>query len=96
MAALEVDDPLGLTGKTLADTYQLLAPIGQGGFGAVYRAKHLMMNRALAVKVQKTSVDHRQDLVDPALRSAELVTSTLGAHSEICGLGGAAADANKS
>jgi serine/threonine-protein kinase len=53
-------DSLHLVGRTLADTYRLLAPLGEGGFGAVYRAEHLLMGRECAVKVLKDRLAPRR------------------------------------
>ncbi len=38
------------TGQTLNDRYRIVSLLGQGGFGAVYRAWDLNLNRAVAVK----------------------------------------------
>jgi serine/threonine protein kinase len=40
-----------LPGKVLDDKYRLDLKIGTGGFGVVYRATHLTLERAVAVKV---------------------------------------------
>ena len=37
-------------GKILEDRYEIEAFIGEGGVGAVYKAKHLLMNKTVAVK----------------------------------------------
>src|SRR5262249_2591138 len=44
-----------LPGTVLDGKYRLEEKIGSGGFGAVYRAVHLMMSRSVAVKVFKPS-----------------------------------------
>jgi serine/threonine-protein kinase len=40
-----------LTGRTLNNRYLVEAKVGEGGFGAVYRAKQTQMNRVVALKV---------------------------------------------
>lgn len=51
IGACAEDSPEDLVGHTLSDRYALLALIGKGGMSAVYRAKDLKLNKALAVKV---------------------------------------------
>lgn len=43
------EDPL--IGKIIDDKYRIVSKLGGGGFGAVYRAEHKMMNRTVALKV---------------------------------------------
>jgi serine/threonine protein kinase/Flp pilus assembly protein TadD len=46
---------------TVLDHYQLLEPIGEGGFGIVYRAEQLQpVRRQVALKIVKPGMDSRQ------------------------------------
>ena len=47
-AQTDVDD---LTGQTVAGRYRLLEILGQGGMGYVYRAEHIEIGKACAIKV---------------------------------------------
>src|ERR1700761_5396671 len=64
-------DPLSLCGAVLAETYEILSPVGAGGFGAVYRARHLMLNRIVAVKVRRSSVELDAHVVERFRREAQ-------------------------
>lgn len=48
-AAPDSNDPL--VGTILADRYQILKRVGEGGMGAVYKARHVVLNNIVAVKV---------------------------------------------
>jgi serine/threonine protein kinase len=41
----------GLSGKTIGEQYELLTPLGAGGMSVVYKAKHLLLNKIVAIKV---------------------------------------------
>ncbi len=40
-----------LIGKTVAEKYEILELIGSGAFGSVYKAKHLSLNKTVALKI---------------------------------------------
>src|ERR1051325_789441 len=46
----------GLIGSTLDGKYQIERLLGEGGMGKVYRARHLLLDRAVAVKVLNSSM----------------------------------------
>lgn len=47
-------DTFGLTGTVLDGRYQIDTVIGEGGFGVVYRGKHLSLQHPIAIKCLKT------------------------------------------
>jgi eukaryotic-like serine/threonine-protein kinase len=50
-------------GLILADKYQIQASLGGGGAGQVYKAKHLFINRIVAIKVLFPHLAIREDKV---------------------------------
>ena len=52
----------GLVGTTLAERYRVDALLGIGGMGAVFRARHLLLKRDVAVKVLHPSLSTNPDL----------------------------------
>jgi eukaryotic-like serine/threonine-protein kinase len=46
--------PEDLLGKIIAERYELLEIIGQGGIGVVYKARHTLMNRIVAFKMLRS------------------------------------------
>lgn len=58
---------------TRAGEYELLAPIAEGGFGAVYRARHAESGRLAAVKVLHGDLCNAPGAVARFLREAEVM-----------------------
>src|SRR6266446_8131594 len=64
-----VDDPL--LGQTLAEKYLIEQLIKRGGMGSVYRGKHVMMDKTVAVKVLRPSLAGDNDVVARFSREAK-------------------------
>lgn len=60
------------SGAIIAGRYRLEAPLGEGGFGAVWKAVQLNLNRPVAIKLLKTTFD------DGARRRFEREATALG------------------
>ena len=50
--------------------YELIEKLGQGGMGAVYRARDTLLERIVAVKVISTSIDQNDELRERFFREA--------------------------
>jgi serine/threonine protein kinase/Tfp pilus assembly protein PilF len=71
------------TGATLGP-YEILAPIGAGGMGQVYRARDTRLGRIVAIKVLPPHVADRLDVRERFEREARTIASLN--HSHICTL----------
>jgi serine/threonine protein kinase len=54
-------DPLGLVGTTVAQKYEVEELVGTGGFALVYRARHVVFDRPVALKVFTATGPQRID-----------------------------------
>jgi serine/threonine-protein kinase len=61
-------DPL--LGAVLADRYQVLALLGEGGMGAVYRVTHTTLGKQFAVKVLRSELARDAELSQRFIREA--------------------------
>ncbi|MEX1362667.1 MAG: protein kinase, partial [Nannocystaceae bacterium] len=59
-----------ISGTVLDGRYQIGPVLGAGGMGAVFEARHLRLDRRVAVKVLKPTLMHRDDYVARFLREA--------------------------
>ena len=62
--------------------YEILAPIGAGGMGEVYKARDTRLERTVAVKVLPSHIAAREDLRQRFEREARAVSSLN--HPHIC------------
>ncbi len=71
-----------LTGGTRLGHYEVLAPIGAGGMGEVYKARDTRLNRQVAVKVLPEHVSHDAERKQRFEREAQTIASL--DHPNIC------------
>ncbi|RKP55380.1 Stk1 family PASTA domain-containing Ser/Thr kinase [Cohnella endophytica] len=64
-----------MIGLTLSGRYELLARVGGGGMALVYKAKDLLLNRYVAVKVLRQQFTHDDDFVKRFRREAQAAAS---------------------
>jgi serine/threonine-protein kinase len=66
-------DPL--VGATLADRYEIIRRIGEGGMGAVYEARHSIIGKRVAIKVLLEKFLENQELIARLLQEARMASS---------------------
>ena len=76
-----LEDPL--IGQTLAGKYRLENLIKQGGMGAVYRGKHVLMDKTVAVKVLKPSLAGDDAVVARFSREAKAASKISHPHAVV-------------
>jgi serine/threonine-protein kinase len=64
-----------LLGSTLAGRYEIVRRIGEGGMGAVYEARHVVIGKRVAVKVLLEKFLTKTDFVARLLQEARLASS---------------------
>jgi serine/threonine-protein kinase len=75
------EDPL--IGSTLADKYQIDELIKHGGMGAVYRGKHVLMDKRVAIKVLRPSLAVDDTVVARFSREAKAASRISHPHAVI-------------
>jgi eukaryotic-like serine/threonine-protein kinase len=71
-----------LTPGTTLGTYEILAPIGAGGMGEVYRARDSRLGREVAIKVLPRDLASTPEIIARFEREARLISSLN--HPNIC------------
>lgn len=67
-----------VAGRILADRYRLVAPIGRGGMGVVWRAEHTRLGSPVAVKLLHDAVAGQPDAGPRFLREARACAAIRG------------------
>jgi serine/threonine-protein kinase len=60
--------------RVVADRYRLLALLGEGGMGAVYKAEHIRMGKALALKILRSEFARDTGAAERFLAEARIVS----------------------
>jgi formylglycine-generating enzyme required for sulfatase activity/serine/threonine protein kinase len=81
-------DPLSLVGTTVSEKYEIERVVGEGGFAIVYRARHTLWNRPVAIKVFRAlgdlPPDRRRELVDSFIQEGRLLADLSERSAAIC------------
>jgi tRNA A-37 threonylcarbamoyl transferase component Bud32/tetratricopeptide (TPR) repeat protein len=64
-----LNDPL--VGRTISGRYRIVAPLGKGGMGAVYRAEHVMLKKDVALKFLHAELGRLEEVARRFEREAE-------------------------
>jgi serine/threonine-protein kinase len=67
-------------GRVLAGRYKLESRLGEGGFGTIWRAEHLVLAAPVAVKLVDTDVVKDEEQVDRFLREARAAAALRSPH----------------
>jgi serine/threonine-protein kinase len=62
------------------DRYQIEAELDSGGFGTVFRARHVVLGRKVALKLLHPSRESSLDIVERFLREARILSSIASPH----------------
>ncbi len=65
---MQATHPSTRVGTRIAGKYQLLRTIGEGGMGAVYEARHVQMDRRVAIKMLRPELVRDRGAVERFLR----------------------------
>jgi serine/threonine protein kinase len=75
---------MALSQGTRLGPYEILAPVGAGGMGEVYRARDTRLERTVAVKVLPTRLSGSEEIRQRFEREARAISSL--SHPHICAL----------
>src|SRR5437667_3863324 len=75
---------MALTSGTKLGPYEIVAPLGAGGMGEVYRARDTRLDRTIAIKVLASHLSSSPELKQRFEREAKAISALN--HPHICGL----------
>ncbi len=78
--APSVPPPDPLIGRTLDGRYRVEAVLGEGGMGLVYKARHAMLNKPLAIKVLKPEVSKDTEVMQRFQQEAQSASAIGSQH----------------
>ncbi len=67
-------------GATIADRYRLLARLGAGGMGSVWRAEHIQLRSPVAIKLLNEAIISDGDMVERFMREAQSAAALRSNH----------------
>lgn len=73
-------DPEPQVGRVLDGKYRLDARLGEGGFGSIWRAEHLVLHAPVAVKLIHVEGAQQEGLVERFLREAQATAALRSPH----------------
>ena len=76
------DTPRFIPGHVLAGRYRVVAPLGRGGMGEVYRADDLKLGQPVALKFLPRGLEHDPDRLQRLL--SEVRTARQVSHANVC------------
>lgn len=62
------------TGTLIDEKFEIIEPIGSGGFGTVYRANHIGLDRIVALKMVNTTLPDEEDTLPRFEREAKAIS----------------------
>jgi len=74
----EIDDPL--LGETVDGRYLIESRLGEGGMGVVYKCKHVVLQKDLAMKVLRADVSKDQEIIQRFRQEAQSASSVGSQH----------------
>jgi serine/threonine-protein kinase len=75
---LASDDPL--VGHVIDGRYEVLSVLGEGGMGLVYKARHVVLNKPLALKVLRPEVSKNEEIITRFRQEAQSASAIGNEH----------------